>query len=227
MKLNTVKLRLLILSIMALWVFTGCLKDYNTTVALPELGSAANVIPEEIRTEFESKMDIYEGLNPPDITCSFVMSKNTLLYSSDNYSGTSFVDHYMRFYNKNGNTYEYRAKEKTSEAHSPSVVVIGSGDSFTAYFTSERIDSEYNTRSVTANLISGTITSSGIRNIKHAFIMLEKYDPNSRLMDVNEYRIFFDADGLAEFEDWDYTKAIPGIEEDADACASDWSSKME
>lgn len=222
MNINNGKLRLIITIVMAVFGVTGCLKDHNTTVALPELGSAANVIPEEIRTEFESKMDIYEGLNPPDISCSFVMAKNTLLYSSDNYSG-SFYDKYMKFYKKNGNTYEFKQKQGTEESHSSSVVVIGSGDMFTAYYTSESSDPTQNTRSVKANLISGRMTATGIRDIKHAFIMLEKYDPNHKLMDVNEYRIFYDADGLAKFVDWDYTKAIQSVDQNSDTCVTDSS----
>lgn len=38
--------------------------------------------------------------------------------------------------------------------------------------------------------------------------MLDKYDPEDKVMDVNEYRIFVDGDGFASFNEWDYTKSV-------------------
>lgn len=187
-------------------VLSGCLKENNTTVALLEIGTAANVIPGEIRTEFESKMDIYEGTTPPDITSSFVIAENELSYSSDGYDA-NFADHYMMFYNKKGNRYQYKAKQVESISEASDVIVIGREDTFTAYFTSVHEYDDGVTTCVTADLISGRMTSSGIRDIKHAFIMLEKNDPDDRLMEENEFRVFYDGDGLAAFESWDYTKA--------------------
>lgn len=195
-----------VLMSLACTMLSGCLKQGNVTIALPEIGTASNVIPDEIRDEFESKMDIYEGTNPPDITCSFVIAENELYYSSDGYV-SRFSDKSMKFYDKRGNRYKFKMKQNTSRSESTDVVVIGSGDNFTAYYT-KRTEDDDNTWSVTADLISGTMSSNGIRNIKHAFIMLEKYDPANVLMEVNEYRVFIDGDGLASFVDWDYTKSV-------------------
>lgn len=199
-----------VIGIMMTALFSSCLKNYNSTIALPEIGTAANVIPEEIRDEFESKMDIYEGTNPPDITCSFVVAENELYYSSDGYTG-NFYDYYMKFYNKRGNRYQYKGKDVKSHGEASDVVVIGSGDNFTAYFTSKSVRDDGVTWSVMANLVSGTMSSYGIRNIRHAFIMLEAHDPNNILMEENEYRIFYDGDGLASFVDWDDTKAYQPV----------------
>ena len=46
------------------------------------------------------------------------------------------------------------------------------------------------------------MTDQGIKNPMYAFIILDKYDPDNLSMDVNEYRIFSDKDGMAEFVDW-------------------------
>lgn len=196
-----------VLMSLACTMLSGCLKQGNVTIALPEIGTASNVIPDEIRDEFESKMDIYEGTNPPDITCSFVMAKYEKYYSSDVISG-NFADNYIKFYDKRGNRYKYKGRQADSHGESADVIVIGSGDKFTAYFTDRSDYEDGVTWSVTADLISGTMTSNGIRDIRHAFIMLEKYDPNDKLMDVNEYRIFIDGDGFASFNEWDYTKSV-------------------
>lgn len=198
-----------VIGIMMTALFSSCLKNYNSTIALPEIGTAANVIPEEIREEFESKMDIYEGTNPPDITCSFVISDFILSYSSDGASsGKKYADQYMRFYNKNGNTYEYMGTQGTLEEYSPSVVVVGSGNNFTAYYVSTSNHSDGDAWTTEANLISGRITSDGIEDVTYAFIILDKYDPDQTIMGINEYRIFYDGDGLADYYDWEGTKSF-------------------
>ena len=48
-----------------------------------------------------------------------------------------------------------------------------------------------------------------------AFIMLDKYDPMHKIMDVNEYRIFKDSDGLAVNNNWN-SKALLLKNGDAD-----------
>lgn len=199
-----------VIGIMMTALFSSCLKNYNSTIALPEIGTAVNVIPEEIRDEFESKMDIYEGTTPPDITCSFVIAENELYYSSDGFTA-NFNDHYMKFYNKRGNRYQFKARQVESRSEASDVVVIGSGDNFTAYFTTKVVYDDGVTWFVSADLVSGTMSSNGIRNIKHAFIMLEVHDPKDVLMEENEYRIFYDGDGLASFVDWDDTKAYQPV----------------
>lgn len=197
-----------VLMSLACSMLSGCLKQGNVTIALPEIGTASNVIPDEIRDEFESKMDIYEGANPPDITCSFVIAECELYYSSDGYV-SRFADDYMKFYDKRGNRYKFKERQSNTHSESTDVIVIGSGDNFTAYFTNRtEYDDDEKTWTITSTLISGTMSSDGIRNIRHAFIMLDKYDPEDKVMDVNEYRIFVDGDGFASFNEWDYTKSV-------------------
>lgn len=180
---------------------SGCLKQGTDTIALPEIGTADNVIPEEIREEFKERMTIYEGVTPPDITCSFTLSKYICDYSSTSTKPTNLADRFMAFYKKDGNTYEYSGKQASGVQHSPHIVVIGNADKFTAYFISDdqQSDGSWSTR---ADLLSGIMTEKGIKDVMYAFIVLESYDPENKYMDVNEYRIFSDADGLAEFVDW-------------------------
>lgn len=199
---NSIALSLII------FLMTGCLKTGNETIALPSVGTANNVIPEDIRQEFGAHMSIYEGTNPPDITGTFKISPMKLFYASDaDHAPSSFADKYIAFYNKQGNTYEYKSKTGSQTGQSPLVTVIGSGDSFTAYFTERTKDDDGESWSVHATLISGTLTTRGIENIKYAFIMLDANDPNNKIMEINEYRVFYDGDGLANYENWDYTKS--------------------
>lgn len=182
-------------------MLSGCLKQGTDTIALPEIGTADNVIPEEIREEFKERMPIYEGVTPPDITCSFTLSKYICDYSSTSTKPENLADRFMAFYKKDGNTYEYSGKQANGVQYSPRIIVIGNADKFTAYFISDdqQSDGSWATR---ADLLSGIMTEDGIKDVMYAFIILESYDPENKYMDVNEYRIFSDADGLAEFVDW-------------------------
>lgn len=195
---------------LALALITGCLQKGEETIALPEIGTAASVIPEEVRKEFESKMELYEGTNPPDITGDYIISPDKLFYASDGNAPSDFSDKLISFYNKVGNTYEYISRQGTAEGKNTSLVtVIGNGDNFTAYFTA-KVNDEDGSWTTSAHLISGSITSSGIRNLKNAFIVLKAYDPYNVIMDENEYRIFYDGDGIAKRTSWNNTKSSCG-----------------
>jgi hypothetical protein len=189
------------LTLMATIMLSGCLKQGTDTIALPEIGTADHIIPERIRVEFKKRMPIHEGLTPPDISCSFTFSKYICDYSSTDTKPDDLGDRFMAFYKKNGNTYEYSGKQGSGVQHSSHIVVIGNEDKFTAYFISDskHTDGSWSTR---ADFLSGTMTEAGIQDAKYAFIVLESYDPENKHMDVNEYRIFSDQDGLAEFVDW-------------------------
>lgn len=68
----------------------------------------------------------------------------------------------------------------------------------TTYDDDGNIEATY----IMSNILSGTITNNGISNYRLAFVMLEKNDPHNTLMDVNEYRVFEDGDGLAIKYNW-------------------------
>jgi hypothetical protein len=60
-----------------------------------------------------------------------------------------------------------------------------------------------------ATIASGTMTEEGIKNCYHAILMVEKNDPNNKLMKVGTYRIFNDGDGLAIPTTWSSRSMIP------------------
>ena len=51
-------------------------------------------------------------------------------------------------------------------------------------------------------IVSGTVTADGIRDFFCGMLMLEKNDPNNKLMNIGTYRIFKDGDGLASPSSW-------------------------
>lgn len=199
-----------LLSFIALSItLTGCLKEGSETIALP-FGRVPNtVIPDEIRDQLEHHMPIYEGITPPDISGKYLVKPNQLVYSSDGQFsvGYVFAPSYISFENQTASgmaTYTEKCGSSTSE--SSDVYIVGSGNGFTAYFMTHEIhyddNGDIDATCTTSNVVSGTITANGISNYRLAFVMLEKNDPNNTLMDVNEFRVVEDGDGLAARHNW-------------------------
>ena len=203
------KERLLLFLVLIAIGLTGCLREGIDTIALPFGKIPEGVIPQEIREQFEEHMPIYEGVTPPDITGKYLNSPDLLVFTSDGqfYPGYEFAPQYISFRNQTpSGMATFSEKQATIVSEAPEVYVVGSGNNFSAYFISNstRYDDNGNVSSTSkmSTVISGTVTDAGIENYRLAFVMLEKDDPNYELMDVNEYRVFEDGDGLAIRYDW-------------------------
>lgn len=191
-------------------VLTACLDESNGTVVLPIGTVSNNVIPDEIRDMLEDKIPIYEGNDIPDISGYYLQNDVTALYCSDEghggyEPGHKFANTYMYFgpQNKSGIIYEYEEKQASSTSTSHLVQVMGKDNNFTAFYVAEGYADNNNdgvneTWTKTSTVISGTITPNGIKNYKEAFIMVEAKDPLNVIMAENEYRVFYEADGLVE-----------------------------
>lgn len=191
-------------------MLTACMDNSDGTVVLPIGTVSNNVIPDEIRDMLEDKIPIYEGNDIPDISGYYLQDDVTALYCSDEghggyEPGHKFADKYIYFgpQNKSGIIYEYEDKQANTISTSHLVQVMGKGNNFTAFYVAEGY-ADYNhdgvneTWTKTSTVISGTITPNGIKNFKEAFIMVEANDPLDVIMAENEYRVFYEADGLVE-----------------------------
>lgn len=212
-------------------LFTGCLKEGDDTLILPPYpledkpttgfgdGTTNAVIPAAIRETFKNHMPINEGKYPPSIVGQYLQSATVAVYCSDNgfAVGDSACDCYYQFYDQTSNGMcKFNTRQLTITGHSDTVWIVGQGNKFTAFFVEkETYNDTAGTWCISSNLISGEITSGGIKNFYMAFIMLDKYDPMHKIMDVNEYRIFKDSDGLAVNNNWN-SKALLLKDGDAD-----------
>lgn len=199
---------LVTLSALCTLVMTSCLRSGADTIILPELVLVDEVpdtvIPPAIREEFEEYMPIHEGKNPPYIQGQYVMNSMVLEYSSDGqfYPGRVFSDCYMAFLNQIKGQCSYRERQASGNTTSDKVYISGKGNDFTAYFVAHTVHDDGETTEVRSTLVSGTLTSEGIKDCKYAFIMLEKNDPYSKLMPVNAFRVFYDDTKLASITSW-------------------------
>lgn len=73
--------------------------------------------------------------------------------------------------------------------------IAGSGNRFTVFF--ETKSQSGSATSTNAEVYSGEWTSTGIKNMQHAFYMKDKNDPSNLLVKVGTVRSFKDGDGIS------------------------------
>lgn len=110
------------------------------------------------------------------------------------------TSHYINFSNQDNRTltldYKGSNPKGTTFEKGDGSFISGEDGNFTVYFNTVGETDDIYTK--TALVISGTKTSSGIRDLKYAFVMVEKGpDPNHELMEEGIFRVFKDSDGLA------------------------------
>ena len=170
------------------------------------------VIPEEIRNKMEPYIPIYDGINPPDVTGTYLISPFVAVYCEDGeYApGHQVVDRTIRFSNQNTvtNTLDYDSYTSNSRDSGPGAFISGTGDNFSAFFDSE--GQTYGIYTKLALVISGSISSNGIKDLYYAFVMVKKGDdPNHRLMEEGVFRVFKDSDGISVKSNWNPSSASP------------------
>ena len=169
-----------------------------------------DVVPSDIRVKLEKYITIYNGVNPPNIEGTYFVDPFVTVYCEDEgnggYEPGDVVNSmYMRFSNQNMtiNTIDFEEKSITGSSSSvgKGAFISGNGDNFSAFFNTEGTTDGIYTK--TALVISGTKTTSGIKNLQYAFVMVEKgSDPNGLVMQEGIFRVFKDEDGLSENSSW-------------------------
>jgi len=200
---------------------TSCLSEGYNTIILPADESAQvekttideETIPLSIQQKLELYMPINEGSKPPIINGVYLISPFEAVYTSDGtYLPGRVIDDYEIMFSGQSSgrqslIYDGAHIGLDSYESSDDVLIIGKSNNFTAYFISTGATEGINYK--TATLISGTVSSTGIKDFYYAIVMLEKgYDAENNLMDVNGYRIYKDGDGLASNSTWKSSSII-------------------
>jgi len=168
---------------------------------------AKAIIPEETLHQIRAQgMPIYEGTNPPNIEGIYLLDNLRFHYSSDPgekgfTKGDKAVNYKYRFYQQNGVKLksDYRALKfgVNDIATGSGAIISGSGNNFTVF-----LNHAAHTEGVKNNdiiLISGEITSEGIKDLVLTLTVTEKEDANNQIMKVGVYRIF-QHEGIARRE---------------------------
>lgn len=185
--------------------YSGEVKHFTTKKRIND------VVPDSILEVVGKYIPIYPGNNPPSLEGDYLMSPMTLFFDSGNYykSGKIFYDQYLMFYNQDAmnRTIDYdgfqlnNSGNISSEEYGIGAYISGENDRFSIYFNTDG-ENYYDDGTVytkTALIISGTKTDAGIKDVYYAFIIVDKKnDPNHHVMEIGEFRVFVDGDGLAE-----------------------------
>ncbi len=170
-------------------------------------------IPVEYLSKISAYMPINSGNTPPNIEGVFNIYPNVMVYNSNTESsykpGRHFNATCTKYSNQNStqNTVTYQEAninnkgDVTSKSDETEAKILGKGSDFTAFTIVETTESD-GTWTKMATLLSGTMTSSGVKNYFYAILMLDKIDPNKKKMDVGDFRVFKDEDGISEPTTW-------------------------
>ena len=174
------------------------------------------VIPQEYLDNVKQYMPIYNGRTPPVIEGVYLISPNTLLYSTHGFSpGHVFMDYYDSFMNqdmvRNIVDFKYSSRTGTDYGSQYESVVQGCDSTFTVFFkvTGTSVYYSYDLDYEMIRIYSGTIEEGGIRNLYHGFVMLSKSnDPYGYIVPVGTVRVFRDGDGWSEATSWPFSKGF-------------------
>ena len=162
-------------------------------------------IPQEYLSKMATHMPIYTGSTPPTIDGTFTSHPHVSVYTSDGYTWPNgLADQIMNFsgQNKSKNTLNYQYKQGSGINDKTEMIVMGEGDKFTIFAVMNGSNTSVNATYKVAEIVSGTMTADGIKDFFAGSLMLEKNDPDNKLMKVGTYRIFKDGDGLASPASW-------------------------
>lgn len=189
----------------------GCLHDEDDTIVLPLPDGKIpySVVSEDLQDSLRIHgFEIHEGINPPNIEGTYLMSPMIKDYATDpNVRFLRFVELTLGFSNQiPRGPVTYKQLQHTDSdgypvaGHSTEACVIGDGNDFTMYCYQEAEQtSQYRVKTVT--LVSGTIGTAGITDCQYAIIYKEHEILDSQYQDdipaEGNYRLFHDGDLLA------------------------------
>lgn len=188
----------------------------------------ANILPREIYEEVTSKINIYKGTTPPDISGQYLSHPHALLYASydpaynPEDSTIFFSDRYVAFTFSEATGMDFYGKQwdtdnnRWIEEHVSKMKITGEGDNFCCFYANEGQPHGYFLRQST--IFSGTMTSEGIKDFKVAVIMVEN-DGDDEYYEKNTYRILgvYNDDRIAENNNWMGKKALETSDGQADS----------
>lgn len=193
--------------------FTGSILPWGT-----EDERIEQVVPGDIRQKMEPYIPIYDGKNPPNVEGCYLIEPFETVYCED-YGNGGFepgrlmVPYYINLTSQNKETNTINMEECSSDfdtyAIGEGAFISGEGKNFTIFFNTTGTSSGIYYK--TALLISGTKATDGIKNLKYAFVMVEKGDdPEGIKMKEGVFRVFQDKDGMSYSDTWPISETRVG-----------------
>lgn len=156
---------------------------------------AKAIIPEATLRQIRGQgMPIHEGINPPNIEGIYLLDNLRFHYSSDPHDdfqkGDGTAKYKYKFYDQKGVKVksDYKEVRFRETAAGTGVIISGSGSKFTAFLEHSAVTLGIRNKDV--YILSGEITSEGIKNLVLTLTVTEKQDTSDQIMKVGVYRIF-------------------------------------
>lgn len=163
------------------------------------------IISEPLMDSLRKKgMTIHEGNNPPNVVGIYLVTPFTLVapYGPNDGWETGHVinDYKYNLYDQADGEVkvDYKQIGGSDNGNGLGSFISGSGNKFSIF--SELSGSDGDVTYTHVAVLSGEITSDGIKDFQYGFILTKKQndDDNSQLIPVGSSRIWDDGDGLAE-----------------------------
>jgi len=193
--------------------FTGSILPWGT-----EDERIEQVVPGDIRQKMEPYIPIYDGKNPPNVEGCYLIEPFETVYCEDYGNGgfepgALMVPYYINLTSQSKENNTIDMEECSSDFDSYSIgegaFISGEGKNFTVFFNT--IGTSFGIYKRTALLISGTKATDGIKNLRYAFVMVEKGDdPENKLMKEGVFRVFQDKDGMSYSDTWPISETRAG-----------------
>lgn len=211
------KIQIARLGIFLLAGFTifSCSDSKKSSVTPSYSTKIQKIVPDSIIKSLQSKgMVLNPGTTPPDVMGIFTANPFTLLAPfgpEDGYpKGKIIADYKYKFYDQKSDEVkiDYKNISGTDNGTGIGAFLSGTGKKFSLFAELSGTGSGIPYKHLT--VISGEITSNGIKDFQYAFVMKEKTgDPtNSILIATGKSRIWVDGDSLASKTDT-YRQAFP------------------
>jgi hypothetical protein len=182
----------------------GEIKQFTTLDDQGVTDDINKIVPKEIQKKMtDLGLPINGGGNPPVVNGTYKMSPVILKKSnfSDGFSvGHQFADIYVTFSEQNNDDLTVKVSYVNAglSGEGTGAYIIGEGDKFSVFVESINIH-ENKVQTKTAEVYSGTITNTGIKNLYSALFMIDDGgDPYNDLIGNGQGRLFYDSDGFSE-----------------------------
>ena len=179
-----------------------------------------NIVSDEILTIIRNLgMPMFTGKNPPNLTNFYKISPLTMKatsISNDYPVGYVFSDYTFHLYEQNNTNLSIKLDYLSggSTGTGSGGFISGNGYDFSVFFKTTNTYTN-GTKSDRVEIISGTMTSTGIKDLYYALFMVNDYgDPNNELIGNGQGRVFYDSDGMSPIVSSLTSKSIdtiPGI----------------
>ncbi len=193
------------------FVLMGC--DLLFAPPLEKNGLTADInelVPQSIIDEMESiGMPIFTGNRPPNLGLSTGKSykASPFILKSSNRSGDTpgytFADYYVNFHEQNNSdlTVKINYENGGEEGSGLGAFIVGKDSEFTVFAEVNSTYMSYSAKMV--HVISGTVTTTGIKDLYFANFMVDNYGNVGKVWIENEEgRVIYDSDGISEIADY-------------------------